>query len=180
MTKRTFRILNPDVTPTGALTWETPPLRPPAIRRWRRRVFKNFKSLRVTRVAWVLADLFHSKTGYAYAGDKYIATEAELSVRQVEKAIATLDQAKAIIRVHCVIDGKDQRRIYPLGQPSTTDGSNRPLRTRPQRTDRYRKKERHYAAASTREATRSLAEAWRGPGCHEEIDPKDEPTNKGG
>ena len=129
MTKRTFRILNPDVTPTGALTWETPPLRPPAIRRWRRRVFKNFKSLRVTRVAWVLADLFHSKTGYAYAGDKYIATEAELSVRQVEKAIATLDQAQGDHKGALRYRREGPAAHLPLGatvhngrfQPSTAD-----------------------------------------------------------
>ena len=102
------------------------------LRRWRQWVFKRHcKSARVIRVAWVLADLFHSKTGYAYAGDKYIATEAEQSVRQVEKAIATLDQGKAIIRVHCVIDGKDAAAHLPLGatvhngrfQPSTADPS---------------------------------------------------------
>ena len=27
---------------------------------------------------------------------------------------------------------------------------------------------------------RAHAEAWRGPGCHEETDPKDEPTKGGG
>ena len=179
MTKRTFRILHPDVRPSGALTWETAVQRRAVLRRWRRWVCQNFNSRRVLRIAWALYDLFNSKTGFSHAGDRYLATEVDLRVIDVQKGLTTLDRGKAIIRVHCFVDGKLQRRIFPAGIPAIAACSYLPQQTLPLRQDRYRKAERHHAAASTKEAMHRSAEAWRDPSCQDEIDPKAAST-KGG
>jgi hypothetical protein len=113
--RRTSRILPAEVTPTGALTWETPTERRQALRRWRRMVCQSFNSRRALRVAWALSDLFNSKSGFAHAGDKYLAAEIGLSMKQVGEALAALDRGKAIIRVHRIVDGRTRRHIYPAG-----------------------------------------------------------------
>ena len=167
MTKRTFRTLSPEVSPEGAATWETPQQRRQVLHYWRRGVSKRHaRRARALRVAWALADLFNTTTGYAFPGDRRLSRETGLSMRETQRGLTDLDKAGDIIRVHCVVDGKFERRVFPAGVqtiPATMAGTYRPLRPRPSPPDRYRKKERHYAAASTREATRSLADAWRGP-----------------
>jgi hypothetical protein len=112
---RTFRIYAQDKTPHQALTWTSSAQRRTALRIWRRAVFAAFgESSRAIRVAWVLADWFDVKRGYAFGSDAALAQETGVPLNKLQETLTALDNGGAILRVHRVnADGNTQRHIYP-------------------------------------------------------------------
>ena len=81
--------------------------------RWRRGLSRGFaERARALRVAWALEWLF-TDDGYAYPSDPHLASDTGLPLNKVQAALNDLEQGRAILRVHIVIDGKLKRRIFP-------------------------------------------------------------------
>jgi hypothetical protein len=111
---REFLILPEGQVPDGALTWASAEQRKRALQSWRQAIFSYFgNSARAIRVAWVLAELFNVKSGFAFASDGYLAKATGLRRNKLADTLTALQQDRAIIRVHVEINGKMQRRIYP-------------------------------------------------------------------
>jgi hypothetical protein len=100
--------------PRGVLTWSSGAERNRLLMLWRRAVFGMFgEQSRCTRVAWVLADLFHGKTGYAYASNAWLANETLIPENKLRATLATLEAGGAIVRSWVVHNGQKQRVVYP-------------------------------------------------------------------
>jgi hypothetical protein len=169
--KRRFVILKHDDVPTAALTWEDASERRRRMENWRQAVFhKHGRSSRAVRVAWVLADLFNTKDGYAFPSNAYLADKTGLPLDKVENALADLD-GSAILRVHRENGGRMQRHIYPKMMqvptrrkggshlPAEKEGINPPLGHPPKRRDRIRKRTNNTYMSP--EDAHARAEAWR-------------------
>ena len=99
--------------PPSALTWDTAAQRNRKLIHWRRAVLTRFDK-RAIAVAWVLADLFNAKTGFAFPTNDYLVKETGLRFNKVQMALAELESDGAIIRVTKVRPGgQKQRVIYP-------------------------------------------------------------------
>jgi hypothetical protein len=101
--------------PPGALTWKSSAERNRLLRIWRRAVLATFgEQPRCIRVAWVLADSFNTKTGYAYPSNTHLASETALPVNKVQEALLALERGGAIMRTITVQPGSQRwRAIYP-------------------------------------------------------------------
>jgi hypothetical protein len=120
---RTFRTLKGDDKPDRALTWTSPAQRNRILNRWRSAIFVAFgDQARCMRVAWVLSDLFHTKKGFAFASDPYLAKQTGLPVNKVQESLTKLDRGGGIIRAHALANGKSQRRIFPSLPPGSGGG----------------------------------------------------------
>jgi hypothetical protein len=127
---RHFLILPDGRTPDGALTWASAEQRKRALQRWRRAILATFgDSSRALRVAWVLADLFNVKSGYAFPSDRHLAEETGLRLNKLQETLTALERDGAILRVHRVqADGRTHRHIYPSRKfiPPTVGGGGTP------------------------------------------------------
>jgi len=108
--RQPHRRLRDGQSPIGALTWVTHRQRARQLHEWRKGVLLKFaRELRAIKIAWVLEYLFQHK-GYAYISNPKLADEASIrSIRNVERGLKALADAKAVIIVHV---GR-QRRIFP-------------------------------------------------------------------
>jgi hypothetical protein len=68
---------------------------------------------RAIRVAWVLAGLFNSKSGFCHAGDKTIAKMARVHVSHLPATLRGLEDAGLIVRATVMRGSKRERRIWP-------------------------------------------------------------------
>jgi hypothetical protein len=102
-------------TPRGALTWDTPAQRNRVLRLWRRAVLIIFgEQPRCVRLAWVLADSFNAKKGYAFPTNGWLAEETSLKANKVQSALKDLEDGRAIVRGWVTHpSGQKQRVIYP-------------------------------------------------------------------
>jgi hypothetical protein len=101
--------------PRGALKWRSAAERNRLLKDWRRAVCGTFgEQSRCLRVAWVLADSFNAKTGYAYPSNGWLANETHLAENKLRAALRTLELGNAIVRgwVH-LPNGQTWRVIYP-------------------------------------------------------------------
>jgi hypothetical protein len=100
--------------PHGVLAWRSSAERNKLLKLWRRAVCTVFgEQTRCLRVAWLLDELFNAKTGYAYAGNKYLADETGIAENKVRATLLILEQGGAIVRRTISRNGVPQRVIYP-------------------------------------------------------------------
>jgi hypothetical protein len=165
--------------PPGALTWETPAQRNKQLRLWGRAVRSVFgEQTRCLRVAWVLADLFNAKTGYAFPTNKCLAEETGIAENKVQEALRDLEQGRAIVRQTIRRDsGQKQRVIYPgrailptptvgvWGDPQQPGVQNLRRRTRLPRSEL----ERARLAAMLRDQAEHRARGTNGSGPSEDV-----------
>jgi hypothetical protein len=99
---------------TERLTWATAAERNRKLKPWRRAVLTVFADQpRCLRIAWVLADLFNAKSGYAYASNEYLADETHMAENKARATLGILEAGRAIIRTYVIYNGRKQRVIYP-------------------------------------------------------------------
>jgi hypothetical protein len=118
---------NTNTTPRSVLTWRSAAERNKLLDLWRLAVFAMFgEQSRCIRLAWVLAELFHGKTGYAYAGNLWLAKNTLIAENKVRTTLAMLEAAGAIRRIWITHNGQKQRVIYPatgiLPRPTVGQG----------------------------------------------------------
>jgi hypothetical protein len=100
--------------PRDVLAWHSAAQRNRLLKLWRRQVLAIFgNSTRCIRLAWVLADLFNAKTGYAYPSNPYLAEETRMAQNKVQAALRELELGRAITRGWVTHNGQPQRVIYP-------------------------------------------------------------------
>jgi hypothetical protein len=114
--------------PRGVITWHSPAERNRLLDVWRLAVFAMFaEQPRCIRLAWVLANLFNARTGYAFASNGWLTKNTLLAENKLREALAALEQAGAIQRVWAThADGQKQRLIFPatgiLPRPTVGQG----------------------------------------------------------
>jgi hypothetical protein len=101
--------------PCGALTWRSSAERNRLLKLWRREVLATFgDSSRCIRLAWVLADSFNAKLGYAFPTNRWLARETLIAENKVQATLAALEQGGAVVRTWVAgSSGQKQRAIYP-------------------------------------------------------------------
>jgi hypothetical protein len=101
--------------PRGALTWETAAQRSRKLREWQRGVLATFgEQARAVRLAWVLSNLFNTKTGYCFASNGMLADMTVMAENKVRATRLILEQGRAIVRGSIThANGRKQRIIYP-------------------------------------------------------------------
>jgi hypothetical protein len=101
--------------PRGVLTWRSPSERNKLLDTWRLAVFAMFgEQSRCIRLAWVLANLFNARTGYAFASNGWLAKNTLIAENKLREALAALEAGGAILRVWIPRpNGEKQRVIYP-------------------------------------------------------------------
>jgi hypothetical protein len=98
----------------NAITWRSGAERNRKLRQWRRAMFMHYgQQPRALRVAWVLADLFNIRDGYAFARNSHIAVQAVVTERNVQKTLTMLQKDGAILRRTITVKGQRLRVIYP-------------------------------------------------------------------
>jgi hypothetical protein len=68
---------------------------------------------RCIRLAWILADSFNARTGYAYPSNAWLADECLMAENKVQATLRTLELGRAIVRGWVVHNGQKRRVIYP-------------------------------------------------------------------
>jgi hypothetical protein len=122
---------NTETAPSGVLTWRSTTERNKLLARWRLAICIAFgEQPRCLRVALAALDhLFNAKTGYAFPTNTRLAELTGLTPRNVQVALAALEQGGAIIRTGNSAPGRQGlRHIYPatdvlsvVGGTSTVD-----------------------------------------------------------
>jgi hypothetical protein len=104
-----------NATPPGALTWESAAERNRRLKLWQRGLFAMFgEQGRTIRLAWVLANLFNTKTGYCYATNTALSEMTMMAPNKVQATMLILEQARAIVRGSITHpSGRKLRVIYP-------------------------------------------------------------------
>ncbi|MGY3484002.1 hypothetical protein ACVW1C_001885 [Bradyrhizobium sp. USDA 4011] len=103
-------------TPEGALTWRGSRQRTKKLCEWRAATIRNYTECsRLLRIAWTLEGLAIGR-GYAFASDTVLAKMADVEVRNLQRALKTLEDDGVIIRasisVHTDKGWKAERRIW--------------------------------------------------------------------
>jgi hypothetical protein len=165
-----------DPAPRGVLTWRSAVERNKLLNLWRLAVFAVFaEQPRCIRLAWVLANLFNIRTGYAYASNGWLAKNTLLQENKMRQALATLESAGAILRTSITHpSGQKQRVIYPAtsilprptvgqgGEPQQVGHQNLSKRSRLPKTQlehaRFAATIRQNREATARGSTRGLSE----------------------